>query len=159
VAPPVRLLQIEEPGGGPTDPDLPAAAIGIDASGAVVEAAFAVGGNAVRLQDRAEFARISKVPAVAAEAEWRVLFEAVRLRAERVLSRTVSHAVVVLSATPGGAEPMLRSAAAGAGIEILRLASAAEFSDRESPLLAAAILAEELLPRSGTESARAGYFR
>jgi hypothetical protein len=156
---PVRLLQIEEPGGGPSDRDLPEAAIGIDASGAVAEAAFAVGGNAVRLRDRAEFARVLTVPAAPAETEWRALFEAVRLRAERVLSRTVGRAVVVLSAPPGRAEPMLRSAAAEAGIEILRLASAAEFSDSESPLLAAAILAEELSPRSGTASPPAAYFR
>jgi hypothetical protein len=156
---PVRLLQIEEPGGGPTDPDLREAAIGIDASGAVAEAAFAVGGNAVCLRERAEFAGISRVPAAAVKAEWRSMFEALRLRAERVLSRTVTHAVVVLSALPGGAEPMLRSAAAEAGIEILRLASAAELSAGECPLLAAAILAEELLPRSGMGSPPAAYFR
>ena len=156
---PVRLLQIEEPAGGPTDPDLPAAAIGIDASGAVAEAAFAVGGNAVRLRERVEFARISMVPAAAAKAEWRAMFEAMRLRAERVLSRTVSHAVVVLSAPPGGAEPMLRSAAAEAGIELLRLASAAELSGGGGPLFAAAILAEELWPRSEAGSPPAAYFR
>src|SRR5208282_6059652 len=45
----VKLFQIEEPDGGPTDTDASGAAIGIDASGSQAEVAFSVGGNALVL--------------------------------------------------------------------------------------------------------------
>src|SRR5262249_15814485 len=90
----VKLFQIEEPDGSPADPDAPGAAIGIDATGAEGEVAFAVGGNAVALDDREGFALDLPVPAAAAAAEdWRSFFEGARLRAERALGRPVTHAV------------------------------------------------------------------
>jgi hypothetical protein len=155
----VKLFQIEEPEGGPPDANLPGAAIGVDASGAAAEAAFSVGGNAVLLRDHAEFFRLLPVPpAVEAAAEWRALFEGVRLRAERRLARPVTHAAVVLAAPPSPATAeILRAAAAEAGIEILRLLSAAEPSSGDNPALAAARLAEDLMPRPGTASPAPPY--
>jgi hypothetical protein len=156
----VKLFQIEEPDGSPADANLPGAAIGVDASGAVAEAAFSVGGNAVMLNERGEFARILPVPGTAATAAaWRALFEGVRLRAERALARPVTHAVVVLGVSPPGIADTLHAVAAAAGIEILRLLAAGELSGGDAPALAAALLAEDLLPRSGTETPATAYFR
>jgi hypothetical protein len=155
----VKLFQIEEPDGSPADASLPGAAIGVDVSGAVAEAAFSVGGNAVTLVERAEFARIVPVPGLtAAAAAWRSLFEGVRLRGERALARPVTHAVVAIGAAQPGIAEVLRAAAAEAGIEILRIANAAELAGGDTPALAAALLAEDLLPRSGTESTGTAYF-
>jgi hypothetical protein len=155
----VKLFQIEEPEGGPTDANLPGAAIGVDARGDIAEAAFAVGGNAAMLRDRAEFARSLRVPAATApQADWQALFEALRLRAERLLARPVTHAVAVLAAPPFGAGAMLRAAAAAAGIEILGLPSSAELAGEDGPALAAARMAEDLMPRSGTQNPNIAYF-
>ena len=43
----MKLFQIEEPEGGPSDPDAAGAAVGVDASAGFVEVALSVGGNAV----------------------------------------------------------------------------------------------------------------
>jgi hypothetical protein len=159
VVSPVKLFQIEEPDGSLAAANLPAAAIGVDASGALAEAAFAVGGTAVLLRDRAEFARNLPVPAATApESAWRALFEGVRLRAERLLARPVTHAVVVLAAPPARAGAMLRAAAAQAGIEILGLPTAARLSSEDGPALAAARMAEDLMPRPGTQTPKTAYF-
>jgi hypothetical protein len=148
---PLKLFQIEEPDGSPVEANLPGAAIGIDASGAFAEAAFAVGGNAAMLRDRPEFARISTVPAaMAPESDWRALFEGVRLRAERLLARPVTHAVVVLAAPAAAAGAMLRAAATQAGVEILGLPTAAQLAGADEPALAAARMAEDLMPRPET---------
>jgi hypothetical protein len=160
VASPVKLFQIEEPDGSPAEPDLPGAAIGVDLSGAAAEAAFAIGGNAVMLRDPTEFAPILPVPpATAPESAWRALFEGVRLRAERLLARPVTHAVAVLAAPPARAGAMLRAGAAAAGIEILDLPSASQLSGEDGPLLAAARMAEDLMPRSGMQNPNIAYFR
>jgi hypothetical protein len=155
----VKLFQIEEPEGGPADPDLPGAAIGVDVSGGVAEAAFSVGGNAVILNDRPEFVRILAVPkAIEAAEEWQALFEGLRLRAERLLARPVTHAAIVLAALPPpAAAEVLRIAAARAGVDILRLLSAAELSAADGPALAAARIAEDLVPRPGTEGLSPAY--
>jgi len=142
----VKLFQIEEPDGGPIDSSAPGAAIGIDATGAEVEVAFSVGGNAIVLGDREGFERALVVPdATAGEAQWQEMFEAARIRAERALARPVSHAVVVL-----GVElpDKLREAAEAAGLEVLRLSRKAELLAGASAALTAAILAEDLAPRS-----------
>src|SRR6516165_9144900 len=97
----VRLFQIEEPGGGPTDPNEPGAAIAIEATGASAEVAFSVGGNALILDERPGFEQALPVPAIVAPtAEWQGLFEGARIRAGRALARPVTHAVVVLAAAP-----------------------------------------------------------
>jgi hypothetical protein len=145
----VKLFQIEEPEGGPTDPGMPGAAIGIDASSAVAEAAISVGGNAVVLADREGFEQELAVPGLDATPEqWGELFAGARLRAERALARPVTHAVIVLAAlTEGIAAARLTEAAEEAGLSVLRLAAATEVKSDTAPVLHAALLAEDLAPR------------
>jgi len=145
----VKLFQIEEPDGGPADADAPGAAIGIDASGSQAEVAFSVGGNALVLSDREGYARALPVPAIAAPTgEWQLLLEGARIRAEHVLARPITHAVIVLAATPdGGSARHLLEAADRAGLAVLRLTIRDELSAGSTPALAAAILAEDLAPR------------
>jgi len=139
----VKLFQIEEPDGSPADPDAPGAAIGIDVCGPRAEVAIAVGGNAALLEDRDGFEVDLTVPSLtAAMPEWQALFERARLRAERALARPVTHAVVVAD---GSLAERLQPAAAAAQLTLLRIATP-DTSAGESPALAAAILAEELVP-------------
>ena len=146
----MKLFQIEEPEGGPSDPNEPGAAIGIDAAGARAEVAFSVGGNALVLDDRPGFEQALPVPPPqAGAAAWQELLEGARMRAERALARPVTHAVVVLAAAPAAADAgRLRQAAEQAGLEVLRFAGRTEFSAGATPVLAAAALAEDLAPRS-----------
>ena len=145
----MKLFQIEEPDGGPSDRGAPGAAIAIDASGARAEVAFSVGGNPTVLVDREGFEQVLQVPSIAAGSQaWQALFEGARIRAERALARPVTHAVIVLAARPdaevaGG----LRQAARQAGLEALQLAAVAELSADPNAAIAAAILAEDLAPR------------
>jgi hypothetical protein len=145
----VKLFQIEEPDGGPADPSALGAAIGIDAGGAEAEVAFSVGGNAVVLTDREGFGRALPVPhATVGETQWRGLFEAARVRAERALARPVSHAVVVIGAlADADVSNQLHEAAGAAGLTVLRLIRKAELSAGASAAVTAAILAEDLAPR------------
>jgi len=145
----VKLFQIEEPEGVPSDPNEAGVAIGIDAAGARAEVAFSVGGNAVILDDRPGFEQTLPVPpAEAGVAAWQELLEGARMRAERALARPVTHAVVVLAAAVAAAEAgRLRQAAEQAGLEVLRFATCGEFSAGRTPVLAAAALAEDLAPR------------
>jgi hypothetical protein len=145
----VKLFQIEEPDGGPADPNEAGAAIGIDAGGARAEVAFSVGGNALMLDDRAGFEQALPIPATeAGTAAWQELLEGARMRAERALARPVTHAVVVLAVAPDAdAARRLRQAAEGVGLELLRVAGRGELSAGPAPALAAAILAEDLAPR------------
>jgi len=67
----MKLFQIEEPDGGPVDPNEAGAAIGIDKGGARAEVAFSVGGNALILVDREGFEQKLAVPSMEAEtAAW-----------------------------------------------------------------------------------------
>jgi molecular chaperone DnaK (HSP70) len=138
----VKLFQIEEPDGTPVDPDMPGAAVGIDLGGAEVAVAVSVGGNAETLADRDGFEQSLSVPSLDAPmAEWELLFEGARLRAERALARPVTHAVLALAAAPAEeVRERLSSAAAAAGLTLLRCTGA-------MPAGEAAILAEELAPR------------
>jgi hypothetical protein len=145
----VKLFQIEEPDGSPSDPAAPGASIGIDATGASGEVAFAVGGNAVRLEDRDGFGIELPVPAAAASADhWRAFFESARLRAERSLGRPVTHAVLVLGAA---VEPVtlerITAAAEAVGLALLDVLSWKAAGTGEEPAFAAATLAEDLAPR------------
>jgi hypothetical protein len=145
----VKLFQIEEPEGGPTDPSAPGAAIGIDASGADIEVAMSVGGNAVVLADREGFEQSLEVPAADSAVErWQQLFEGARLRAERALGRPVTHAVIVsciLGDTPAAA--CIEAAAEQAGLAVLRLVAPTELPSDVAPASAAAVLAEDLAPQ------------
>jgi hypothetical protein len=145
----VKLFQIEEPDGSPVDPDAPGLAIGIDISGARAEVAVAVGGNAVVIADREGFALDLPVPSPSASAaEWQHLFEGARLRAERSLAQPVTHAVLALAATPDAAlAARLEAASAAAGLALLRLVTREAVGTGETPAHAAAILAEDLVPR------------
>ena len=149
----MKLFQIEEPEGGPTDPSAAGAPVGIDVSGVEAEVATSVGGNAAVLADRHDFERPLAVPPTdAAIEEWQGLFEAARLRAERALARPVTHAVVVLGAPPNSAVLRLISAAADqAGLAVLRIVTAGGLISGVASVLAAAILAEDLAPRSDAE--------
>src|SRR5580704_11991330 len=145
----MKLFQIEEPDGSPSDPDMPGAAIGIDAGGDLAEVAFAVGGNAVTLADREGFERALPVPGPEAPlAEWQALFEGAKLRAECALSRPVTHAVLVFAATldPALAAELLRASEA-AGIELLRIVTTGDLTPGGAPAEAAAVLAEDMAPR------------
>jgi hypothetical protein len=143
----VKLFQIEEPDGSPFDPDAPGAAIGIDASGALVEVAVAVGGNTSLLADREGFELSLPVPTTP-NGNWRHLFEGARLRAERALARPVTHAVVALATAPDPAFAAGLTDAAGAvGLALLRLVPAPELAAGEPRACAAAVLAEDLAPR------------
>ena len=147
----MKLFQIEEPEGGPADPDAPGAAIGIAAVGAEAEVAVSVGGNAVVLGDREGLERALPVPAgAAAQAQWQELLEAAKVRAERALARPVTHAVVVLAeVAEAGIAARLYDAASEAGLELLRVLTKSELPAGSNPALAAAMLAEELAPRPG----------
>ena len=145
----MKLFQIEEPDGSPSDPDAPGAAIGIDATGATAELAFAVGGNAVALEDREGFSVDLPVPRAGAAAEnWRAFFDGARLRAERALGRPVTHAVLVLGAA---VEPVtlerIKDAAETAGLALLDVLSWKAAGTGEKPAFTAATLAEDLAPR------------
>jgi hypothetical protein len=146
----VKLFQIEEPDGGPADLDAPGVAIGIDASGAEVEIAMSVGGNAVLLTDRAGFEQSLTVPHFDnGLAEWQTLFEGARLRAERALARPVTHAVIVLARTTPNATTAakLTEAAEQAGLRVLSLPAVTDLVAGTVPAKAAAMLAEDLAPR------------
>jgi hypothetical protein len=144
----VKLFQIEEPDGGPADPNAPGAAIGIDLTGREVEVALSVGGNAAVLVDREGFERVLAVPdAAALSARWQEVLEAARIRAERALACPVSHAVIVLAASDADASNKVREAAEAAGLKVLRFSRKAELPAGVSAALAAAVLAEDLAPR------------
>jgi hypothetical protein len=146
----VKLFQIEEPDGAPTDPDMPGIAIGVDVCGAQAEVAVAVGGNAVVIADRDGFALDLTVPAPAASSEaWQLLLEGARLRAERVLARPATHAVVAVPAPPDADfAARLHAASGAAGLSLLRIIARDEIgAEEEAPALFAAVLAEDLAPR------------
>ncbi len=144
----MKLFQIEEPDGSPTDPGAPGAAIGIDLGGAEAEVAASVGGNAVVLIDREGFERSLAVPGLDAPAEqWEELFAGARLRAERALARPATHVVIAAAAAIGAsAAARLTEAARQAGLAVLRLVGAAELPSGIASVLAAALLAEDLAP-------------
>jgi hypothetical protein len=146
----VKLFQIEEPDGSPSDPDAPGAAIGIDASGKLAEVAFAIGGNAVILADREGFERDLPVPALDATLEtWQTMFEGARIRAERNLGRPVTHAVLASAREPDESTlARLTQAAVASGIELLLVLSWGKLSlaASGSPALAVAELAEDAAP-------------
>ena len=143
----MKLFQIEEPDGSPSDPEAPGAAIGMDATGGEGRVAFAVGGNAVMLADREGFERDLPVPPPGAPPEaWQELFEGARLRAERALGRPVTHVVLALAAA---VDPVplerLKGAAEMAGMMLLDVIGPA--GRGEPPACTAAVLAEDLAPR------------
>jgi hypothetical protein len=115
----LKLFQIEEPDGPPMEADGPGAAVGIGLGEGVATVAIAVGGNAELL---------AQLPL----AEPGETLLALRGRAEKVLARPVTHAVI---ASDAAVDP------APAGLVLLRLVPATLGA------LGAACLAEDLAPR------------
>jgi hypothetical protein len=146
---PLKLFQIEEPDGSPVDPDAAGIAVGIDLTGAQANVAVAVGGNAALLQDREGLELDLTIPSAGATVQdWELLFEGVRLRAERALAQPVTHAVAVLAARPEAATAaLLMTAMDTAGLSLLRFMARDEIAGGEAPASAAAIMAEDLAPR------------
>jgi hypothetical protein len=145
----MRLFQIEEPDGSPSDPDMPGTAVGIYVGGAQAEVAVAAGGNPVMLYDREGFERDLPTPPLNDPPEaWQSLFEGARLRAERALAQPVTHTVL---AVPSNLQPeaieRLVAAAEAAGLDVLRVVGSDSIPAGEAPALAAAVLAEDLVPR------------
>lgn len=144
----MKLFQIEEPEGGPADPNAAGAAIGIDASGRLAEVAFSVGGNGLVLSDREGFEQVLSVPGGATFGPgWREMFENAKVRAERALARPVTHAVVVVAPESAKDTDRLRDAAREAGLVVLRVVAGSELPPGSVPVLAAALIAEDLAPR------------
>ena len=144
----MKLFQIEEPDGSPSDPEAPGAAVGIDVSAARAEVAISVGGNAVLLADRDGFELDLTVPSPdASSVAWQGLLEGARLRAERTLARPVTHAVLVARKE---SNDHLHGAATAAGLVVLRVLRPDATIGGEMPACAAAVLAEDLAPRAST---------
>jgi hypothetical protein len=135
-----KLFQIEEPDGSPLDASGPGAAVGIalgKAGSTLVGAvAFAVGGNAEILPS-GEGERQLEASDLAA------LLLGLRSRAEKQLSRPVTHAVVAL---PPIEEGPLAIAAEQAGLTILGTADRGT-APLEDAALEAAVSAEDLTPK------------
>lgn len=141
----MKLFQIEEPDGGPTDLDGPGAAVGIDLAPALGGAvAFAVAGNAELLPGRDGERRLA-VPThdgtLGAEVLATVLL-GLRERAEKQLARPVSHAVVATALD----EALVAEAAQRAGLTLLRVLDRAAAATLAGPAAAddAAVLGAAL---------------
>ena len=145
----MKLFQIEEPDGSPADPEAPGVAVGIDVTGPQAVVAIAVGGNAVALADHDGFQLdLAVPPATAAHLDWQSLLEGARLRAERALTRPVTHAVIVAN---GAVSDPVQSAAAAAELILLRIMTPDQIAGDQPRVLAAAVLAEDMAPRIAPE--------
>ncbi len=141
----MKLFQIEEPDGSPVDAaEGPGAAVGIDiAPGGIGRVAIAVGGNGEILPD-ADGERTLRAR------DMRDLLLGLRSRAEKQLTRPVTHAVIAADV----AELVgLEAAAAAAELTVLRVigrraaaALATGAPAEEAAVLGAAISAEEMAP-------------
>jgi hypothetical protein len=150
----MKMFQIEEPDGSPSDPDTPGIAVGIYIGGAQAEVAVAAGGNPAMLYDREGFERDLPTPPLNDPPDsWRTLFEGARLRAERALARPVTHAVLAVppNLQPAAVEKLVDTARA-AGLDVLRVIGRDEIAPGQAPALAAAMLAEDLAPRPASGS-------
>jgi hypothetical protein len=136
----VKLFQIEEPDGSPSETSGPGLAIGIAVEGRAARVAVAVGGNAELLPgyDGAERVEAEGIAA---------LLLAARGHAEKALSRPVTHAVVV---APAEARPRILAAAPESGLTVTRVvapeaarSAAPDPAGPDAALLGAAILAED----------------
>jgi hypothetical protein len=141
----MKLFQIEEPDGSPTDAaEGPGAAVGIDiAPGGIGRVAVAVGGNGEILPD-ADGERTLRARDVAD------LLLGLRSRAEKQLARPVTHAVI---AADRPERTGLEAAAAAASLTVLRVvdrgaaaALATGAVAEDAAVLGAAISAEEMAP-------------
>jgi Hsp70 protein len=141
----MKLFQIEEPDGSPTDAaEGSGAAVGIDiAPGGIGRVAIAVGGNGEILPD-ADGERTLRAR------DRTDLLLGLRSRAEKQLGRPVTHAVI---AADSAERIGLEAAATQAGLTLLRVvdrpvaaALATGAAAEEAAVLGAAISAEEMAP-------------
>jgi hypothetical protein len=140
----MKLFQIEEPDGGPTDLEGPGAAVGIDVApdlgGAV---AIAVAGNAELLPGADGERRLALMGTDGAALG--ALLLGLRERAEKQLARPVSHAVIASAL----ARATVEAAAEQAGLAVLRLldraaaAALAGAAGDDAAVLGAAMQAED----------------
>jgi hypothetical protein len=133
-----KLFQIEEPDGSPLDGSGPGAAVGIALTRGSGAVAIALGGNAEILPD-------SDGTKTLAGKDLTELLLGLRQRAERQLARPVTHAVVALPPIEAGP---LAVAAQAAGLTVLEARDPGTQS-LERAALEAAILAEDLVPKTG----------
>jgi hypothetical protein len=132
-----KLFQIEEPDGSPLDPSGPGAAVGI----AVVKAGHSLqGAVAIAVGGNAEILPSTDGERVLDSGDLAELLLGLRSRAEKQLSRPVTHAVVM---APPIEEGPLALAAAGASLVLLDTVDPGTKSV-EAAALEAAILAEDL---------------
>ena len=134
----MKLFQIEEPDGSPGPIDGPGAAVGIHLA-AEAAVATALGGNAEIL------GRVTRT-------NHSDTLLALRGRAEKLLGRPVTHAVIAVEGKP---DAQLLDAAEIAGLSLLRLVPASEAAvlaggapAGDAAALGAAILAEDAAPAS-----------
>lgn len=127
------LFQIEEPDGSPLgEPEGLGVAIGVDLAGARALVAVAVGGNAEILpaRDGAPGPDTSALRGPGGQFEAEAVAAALlalRGRAERVLGRPVTHAVIAVDAPLDAAgRALITSAAATSGLQVTRVLTAAE---------------------------------
>ena len=132
-----KLFQIEEPDGSPLDPSGPGAAVGI----AVVKAGHSLqGAVAIAVGGNAEILPSTDGERVLDSGDLAELLLGLRSRAEKQLSRPVTHAVVM---APPIEEGPLALAAAGASLVLLDTVDPGTKSV-EATALEAAVLAEDL---------------
>jgi hypothetical protein len=137
-----KLFQIEEPDGSPLDPSGPGAAVGI----AVVKAGRSLPGHslqgavAIAVGGNAEILPSTDGERVLDSGDLAELLLGLRSRAEKQLSRPVTHAVVM---APPIEEGPLALAAAGASLVLLDTVDSGTKSV-EAAALEAAVLAEDL---------------
>jgi hypothetical protein len=147
----MKLFQIEEPDGSPLDAAAgPGAAVGIDiAAGGIGRVAVSAGGNAEILPDPDGARSLLMIEEREHNDAMRLtsLLLGLRSRAEKQLTRPVTHAVIAADLAERAA---IEAAAAEAGIAILRLVDRAtaaglapDAAPEEAPVLGAAIAAEE----------------
>jgi hypothetical protein len=132
-----KLFQIEEPDGSPLDPSGPGAAVGI----AVVKVGHSLqGAVAIAVGGNAEILPSTDGERVLDSGDLAELLLDLRSRAEKQLSRPVTHAVVM---APPIEEGPLALAAAGASLVLLDTVDPGTKSV-EAGALEAAVLAEDL---------------
>jgi hypothetical protein len=131
----MKLFQIEEPDGSPTEESGPGLAIAVEVAAGTLRVAVSLGGNAEILRNSDGLERVL-APSDPAE-----LLLTARAHAEKALARPVTHAVVVAALE---AAERLRGAGGAAGLAVTDvLPPGAPGSDPDAALLAAARLAED----------------
>jgi len=135
----VKLFQIEEPEGSDVPLEGPGAAVGMAVMPRGGAVALAVGGNA-------EILARQETAASAGEQAVTALLLALRGRAEKLLARPVTHAVIA----GDGDSAAVRRAAEAAGLAVLRIIATGEAAKlapganaADAPALGAAIQAED----------------